>query len=194
MKRIGVLGGTFNPIHIGHLAIAQTAQEAMRLQKVIFVPSNWPPHKSAQTLAPAHHRYNMVRLAIKGNPYFGASDFEIKKEGKSYTIDSLWYFRRIFPRDTKVFFIIGGDMLPQLKNWKYIEDILKIATFIVVNRPGEFRKSHGIKIDYCSVSMPGIDISSSYIRGRIAQNKTIKYFVPESVIRYIKKHHLYRLK
>lgn len=194
MKRIGVLGGTFNPVHIGHLAIAQTAQEAMKLEKIIFVPSNWPPHKSAQSLALADHRYNMVRLAIKDNPFLSASDFEIKKEGKSYTIDTLWYFRRIFPRDTKIFFIIGGDMLSQLKNWKYIEDILKIATFIVVNRPGEFRKAQGIKVDYQSVSMPGIDISSSYIRGRIAQNKTIKYFVPESVIRYIKKHKLYRQK
>ena len=192
MRRIGVLGGTFNPIHIGHLAIAQTAQEAMKLQEVIFVPSNWPPHKSTQSLAPVHHRCNMVRLAIKGNPYLKVSDFEIKKEGKSYTIDTLWYFRRIFPRDTKLFFIIGGDMLSQLKSWRYIDDILKIATFIVVNRPGQFKKSHGMKINYHSVSMPGIDISSSYIRGRIAQNKTIKYFVPEGVIRYIKKHKLYK--
>ncbi|MFI5206325.1 MAG: nicotinate-nucleotide adenylyltransferase [Candidatus Paceibacterales bacterium] len=194
MKRIGVIGGTFNPVHIGHLAIAQTAQEAMKLQKVIFVPSNWPPHKMDSNIAPAKDRYNMVRLAIKGNPLFEISDFEIKKEGKSYTIDTLWHFRRIFPGDTELFFIIGGDTLPQLKNWKYIDDILKISTFIVVNRPGQFRKTKGIKIDYYSVSMPGIDISSSYVRGRIAQNKNTKYFVADSVLEYIRKHKLYKTK
>lgn len=192
MKRIGVLGGTFNPIHIGHLAIAQMALETMRLQKVIFVPANSPPHKNDSNIAPAKDRFQMVKLAIKGNPFLKISDFEIKKEGKSYTIDTLWHFRRIFPRDTQLFFIIGGDTLPQLKNWRYIEDILKIAIFIVVNRPGQFKKDRSMKINYFSVPMPGIDISSSYVRSRIAQGKTVKYFVPESAIGYIKKHHLYQ--
>ena len=193
MRRIGVLGGTFNPVHIGHLAIAQMAQETMHLEKVIFVPSNWPPHKKGYRIAPARDRYHMVRLAIRGNPNLKISDFEIKKEGKSYTIDTLWHFRRIFPKDTKLFFIIGGDTLPQLKNWKYIDDILKIATFIVVNRPGQFKKSKGIKIKYYSVSMPGIDISSSYVRRRIAEGKTTKYFVQDNVLAYIKKHRLYKI-
>ena len=193
MRRIGFLGGTFNPVHIGHLAIAQMAQETMRLEKIIFVPSNWPPHKKGYHIAPARDRYHMVRLAIRGNPNLKISDFEIKKEGKSYTIDTLWHFRRIFPKDTKLFFIIGGDTLPQLKNWKYIDDILKIATFIVVNRPGQFKKSKGIKIKYYSVSMPGIDISSSYVRRRIAEGKTTKYFVQDNVLAYIKKHRLYKI-
>lgn len=194
MKRIGVLGGTFNPVHIGHLAIAQMAREAVKLDKVIFVPSNWPPHKNESNIAPARDRYNMVRLAVKGNPGFETSDFEIKNEGKSYTIDTLWHFRRIFPKEAKLFFIIGGDTLSQLKNWRYIEDILKIATFIVVNRPGQFKKEKGIKVNYYSVSMPGIDISSSYVRSRIAQNKTMTYFVPDSVLKYIKKNKLYKSK
>ncbi len=193
MRHIGVLGGTFNPIHIGHLAIAQTALEAMRIEKVIFVPSNWPPHKSDTNIAPARHRYQMVKLAIKGNPALTVSDFEIKNEGKSYTIDTLWHFRRVFPRETKLFFIIGGDTLPQLKSWRYIDDILKIATFIVVNRPGQFKKDRTLKISYFSVTMPGIDISSSYVRSRVAQGKTVKYFVPESVVAYIKKNRLYQL-
>lgn len=190
MRRIGILGGTFNPIHIGHLAIAQTAREAMHLEKVIFVPSNWPPHKNAKGIAPARDRFNMVRLAVKENPHFEVSDFEIKKEGRSYTIDTMWYFKRSFSKDTQLFFIIGGDMLSQLKKWKYIDDILKIGTFIVVNRPGQFKKSSGIK--YFSVSMPGIDISSSYVRQCLTQGKTTKYFVPESVLDYIKKHGLYK--
>ena len=190
MRRIGVLGGTFNPIHIGHLAIAQTAQEKMQLEKVIFVPANIPPHKSSASVAPSKDRYNMVRLAIKNNPCFEISDFEIKKTGPSYTIDAMWYFRRIFPRDGQLFFIIGGDMLSELKHWKYIEDILKIATFIVVNRPGRFKMDK--EIHHNSVLMPGIDISSSYVRSRIAQGKTVKYFVPDNVIEYIKKRKLYR--
>ena len=192
MKRIGVLGGTFNPVHIGHLAIAQTAQEAMKLDKVIFVPSNWPPHKNASNIAPARERYNMVHLAIRGNMNFEISDFEIKREGKSYTIDTLWHFCRLFQKNTRFFFIIGGDTLPQLKSWRYIDDILKIATFIVVNRPGQFKKTEGIH--YHSVSMAGIDISSSYVRGRLAQGKTTKYFVPDQVLAYIKKHKLYGCK
>src|SRR3989338_5023477 len=96
MRRIGVLGGTFNPVHIGHLAMAQTAQEAVGLEKVIFVPSNWPPHKNINHVAPSKDRYHMVQLAIQGNPFFEISDFEIKKSVKSYTIDTMRYFRRAF--------------------------------------------------------------------------------------------------
>ena len=192
MERIGVLGGTFNPIHLGHLAIAHMAQESLRLKKVIFVPAHLPPHKNSSRIASTRHRFNMVKLAIQGNPRFEISDFEIKKPGKSYTIDTLWHFRDIFPKPTQLFFIVGGDTLPQLKNWRYINDILKIATFIVVNRPGQFKRSRGIKIRHHSVSMPGIDLSSSYIRQRAALGKSIKYFVPEGVIRYIQHHQLYQ--
>ncbi len=192
MKRIGVLGGTFNPIHVGHLAIAQMAQDKMCLDKVIFVPANLPPHKQTDDIVSSQDRYHMVKLAIQKNPHFDISDFEIKRQGKSYTIDTMHYFRQKFPRQTKLFFIIGGDMLSQLKNWKYIKDILKISHFIAVNRPGRFKKN--TPIEYHSVVMPGIDISSSYVRQRIAQGKTVKYFVPESVIAYIRRHKLYKTK
>ncbi len=190
MHRIGVLGGTFNPIHIGHLAIAQTAKEAADLEKVIFVPSNWPPHKNINHVAPAKNRYQMVKLAIKGCPGFELSDFEIKNAGRSFTVETMRYFRKLFPAQTKLYFIIGGDMLSQLKNWKYIADILEIATFIVVNRPGEFKQVK--KIPYVSVTMPGIDISSSYIRQKIKEGKTTKFFVPEAVLRYINQKKLYQ--
>lgn len=193
MRRVGLFGGTFNPIHVGHLAVAQMAQEAMKLDKIIFIPSNWPPHKHADVLAPARHRYNMVRLAIANNPAFEISDYEICKEGKSYTIDTLRDFRRIYPKETRLFFIIGGDTLPQLKTWKYIDSILTMATFIVVNRPGQFKKSTGIKkIKYYAVSMQGIDISSSYIRRRIRTGKTVRYYVFDQVLRYIQKCKLYQ--
>lgn len=190
MKRIGILGGTFNPIHIGHLAIAQMAADKMHLAKVVFVPCNIPPHKNPALGASPKDRLKMVRSAIRGNPLFDVSDYEIKKPGPSYTFETLHHFRKIYKGAVRLFFVIGGDTLPQLKKWRYIGDILKIATFIVVNRPGRFRKTSDIT--HHSVSMPGIDISSSYVRQCIAQRKTIKYFVPEPVARYIEQYKLYQ--
>ncbi len=190
MKRIGFLGGTFNPVHIGHLAIAQMAKEAQGLDKVIFVPSNWPPHKHSSILIASSHRYRMVKLAIGRNPAFGLSDYEIKKKGPSYTIDTLRHFRKKYPRETKMFFIIGGDLLSQLKEWKFIHEILKIAQFIAVNRPSQKTRKTGVP--YISVAMPGIDISSSYLRARIRRRRTVKYFVADQVIGYIEKHKLYQ--
>ena len=192
MKRIGILGGTFNPPHIGHLAIAQMAKEKMCLDKVIFVPSNLPPHKSADGVAAPKHRLAMTRLSVAKNSSLTVSEFEIKKKGKSYSVDTMRYFRKKFSRKVELFFIIGGDALSQLEKWKYIKDLVKITTFIVVNRPGRFKKKTWIK--HNSVSMPGIDISSSYVRQRIAQGKTVKYFVPDNVIRYIKRNKLYAKK
>ena len=188
-KRIGVLGGTFNPIHVGHLAIAQMALERMHLSKVIFVPTHIPPHKNRKIVAGAKHRFRMVDLAIENNPRFEISDFEIIKKGKSYTIDTMQYFREIYSESARLFFIIGEDTLSQLPRWRYIDDISKIADFIVVNRPGHTKKSTDIK--HCSVIMPGIDISSSYVRLRITEKRTVRYFVPDKVIDYIKQNKLY---
>lgn len=192
MQRIGILGGTFNPVHVGHLAIAQMAQERMHLTKVVFVPSYIPPHKNPKVVASAKDRFNMVKLAIADNPDFEISDFEIKKEGKSYTVDTMKYFYQKYPQDAKLYFIIGGDTLADLTNWRYIDDIFKIAEFIVVNRPGYVKKAEDLK--HHSVIMPGIDISSSYVRFRLFQNKTIRYFVPDQVLTYIKENGLYHEK
>jgi nicotinate-nucleotide adenylyltransferase len=188
MERIGVLGGTFNPIHVGHLAIAQMALERMHLTRVIFMPAYMPPHKNLHAVAGAKHRYHMVRLAIEGNASFEISDFEIAKKGKSYTIDTMTYLRKEYP-GAKLYFIIGGDTLSQLPSWRYIDEIQKIAEFIVVNRPGCVKKGQDIK--HHSVIMPGIDISSSYVRMRLFQRRTIRYFVPDNVLHYIKENHLY---
>ncbi len=190
MDRIGVLGGTFNPIHVGHLAMAQMALERMHLTKVVFVPAYIPPHKNPGVVAGAKHRYQMVKLAIDGNASFEISDFEMNKQDKSYTIDTMNYFFEFYPRDTKLYFIIGGDTLGHLRSWRYIDDILKIAEFIVVNRPGCVKKSNDVK--HHSVIMPGIDISSSYVRLRLLQDKTIRYFVPDKVLDYISQHQLYQ--
>lgn len=191
MKRIGFFGGTFNPIHMGHLAIAQMAQERFKLDKVIFIPSHQPPHKNIAPLASAKDRYKMVRLATAGNEYFEVSDVETKRVGKSYTVDTLRHFREIYPANVKFFFIIGGDSLGTLAQWKNIDEILKLATFIVVNRPGY---SDIKNIKHLTVTKPGIDISSSYLRERINSGASVRYLVPEAIYHYIIKHGLYKTK
>ena len=135
-ERIGILGGTFDPVHIGHMAIAQKALEKCRLDKVIFVPSALPPHKKMPRLASAWDRYRMVALAAQGNPRFEVSDYEVQKGGKSYSIDTVCHFRAQYPAETKLFFIIGEDNVDTLETWKEIDRIIEIVTFIVVNRPG----------------------------------------------------------
>jgi nicotinate-nucleotide adenylyltransferase len=190
MKRIGILGGTFNPLHIGHLAIAEVAQEKMDLDKVIFVPSSKPPHKRITHLATAKERLEMVRLSIKNNPKFDVSDYEVKKGGKSYTVDTAQYFRKKFGDDVKLFFIVGGDAASQLHTWRNVDEIRQYVSFVVVNRPGHDDCTP--EIPHHSITMPGLDIASSYIRRRIVQGKSIKYLVPEEVFRYIEKHNLFQ--
>jgi len=189
MKRIAIFGGTFNPIHTGHLVMAELSRERYHLDEVIFVPSCLPPHKTITNLATPRDRFAMAKKAVRGNPFFRISDYEIKKRGKSYTIDTVTYFRDKY-KGAQLFFIIGADSYKQLSSWKDINEILKDVTFIVVNRPG-YRGQKG-RIRHLSVTMPGLDISSSYIRGRLKQGKSIKYLVPDSIIRYIEEQKLYR--
>lgn len=189
MKRVGILGGTFNPIHIGHLSIAHVAYEKLQLDKVVLVPSYLPPHKTSKNVISAHHRYQLVVQAIEGNPSFEVSDFEIKKEGKSYSIDTVRYLRDQYPKGTKLYFIIGYDSLATLDTWKDIDEILKIVTFVVVNRPGFGKIQSSIKTRV--ITMPGIDVSSSYVRRCLSSGHPAKYFLPEKVLTYINEHRLY---
>ncbi|HBR14617.1 MAG TPA: nicotinic acid mononucleotide adenylyltransferase [Candidatus Omnitrophica bacterium] len=190
MKRIGIFGGTFNPIHTGHLFAAQMAQEILKLNKVIFVPSNLPPHKVGKNVIPSSFRYEMVRLAIEDNSSFEVSDFESKKNGKSYSIDTVRYLCNQLPRGTKIFFIIGRDGLATLHKWKQVNEILKLATFVAINRPGYGRIKERIKAR--TIGIPGLEISSSQLRQRIAKGRTVKYLLPERVIQYIEKQGLYK--
>lgn len=189
MKRIGILGGTFNPLHIGHLAMAEAAQDRMGLERVIFVPCAEPPHKRLTRLAPAKDRLEMIRLSIKKDPGFEVSDFEVKKGGKSYSIDTVRYFHEKFGDKAELFFIVGGDSAAYLRSWKQIDELLEIVSFVVINRPGH--DDCAADVPHHSVVMPGIDIASSYIRRRIHQGKSIKYLVPEEVFRYIEGHKIY---
>ncbi len=189
MKRIAILGGTFNPIHVGHLTIAEMVREEFGLDKVIFVPCDLPPHKNSKGVITARERLQMIRLAIKDNPYFEASDFEIKRGGKSYSIDTVRFFKDQYPKGTKIFFIIGGDHLATLHTWKRIEEVIRIVSFVAVYRPGFQEKESKIRVK--SIVIPGVHTSSSHIRERIRRGKSVKYLVPENVIRYIEKKNIY---
>ena len=190
MKRIGLLGGTFNPVHIAHLTMAQTVAEKLGLDKVIFVPAHFPPHKKSTTLTSAEDRFKMVQLAIKSNPQFEISDFEIKRGGKSYTIDTVKHFKKIYPRQTKFFFILGEDSYSHLPEWKSIDQLKKLTAFAVVNR--DFSKKKKNRIPCYFIDMPTLEISSSDLRKRIAQGRSVKYLIPGRVLKYIQGHKLYQ--
>lgn len=191
MKRVGIFGGTFNPIHYGHLIAAQTVGVALKLDETVFVPCAHPPHKTERELAPAVDRLAMIRLAIHNNPFFAVSDYEIKKGGKSYSIDTAKYFRTLYPKRTKFFFIVGADAAECLPSWRNIEQLIKMVTFVAVNRPGyKPQVRHSVK--HKSMEIPGMEISSSFIRHSLHMGKSIRYLTHEKVVEYIYRKKLYK--
>ena len=187
--KIGILGGTFNPIHIGHLILAEEVREKLKLDKVIFVPTSLAPHKDNSDIAPAHARLAMITLAIKGNRYFLASDIEIKRDGCSYTIDTMKEFKKLYPQD-ELYFIIGSDLLKYLDDWKDLQEIIKMVRFIVATRPGyplEEIPSH-----ISTIPIRAVDISGFEIRKAIKEKKSFRYLVPEAVFKYIAGKKLYK--
>lgn len=183
MKRIGLFGGTFDPIHIGHLLMARSALEQMNLERVVFIPSFLPPHKKTETFFSSTDRLTMVKLAVKGIREFVVSDFEVKKGGKSYSIDTVKHFSHIFD-GAKLFFIVGGDAVHHLDTWKDIQTLKKLCSFVSVNRPGYPRGQK--KLEYHAVTMNGIELSSTEIRKRILMKKSVEFLVPDRVLKYIK--------
>lgn len=191
--RIGVFGGTFNPPHTGHLIVAETARESLNLDKVLFIPSSIPPHKTFQSLVDAERRMAMVKLAISGNPHFEVSDIELRRDGKSYTVDTLRMLTTLYPR-SQLFLLIGIDNLLELHTWKEPEEIFALCEVVAINRPG-FSLS-AVRKDYLRrvtlLRSPNIDISSSEIRRKARAGKSIRYLVPPAVEAYILKHGAYR--
>jgi len=186
--RLGLLGGSFNPIHHGHLISATRAAEAVGLDRVLFIPAALSPLKNGDGLASARDRWAMLRLALKGNPLFEASDVELRRGGVSYTVDTL----RELKRRTKasLFWILGADAARLLPRWKSIEEVRRLATFIIVSRPGDPapRKAPQDRL----VKAPLLEISSSEIRERVRKGLDIRYLAPEAVVRYIDRKGLYR--
>ncbi len=200
--RVGILGGTFNPLHIGHLILAQSALESFELSSVLFIPCATPAHKSSRALLPGKHRLAMVERAIGWNPFFESSDMELQRPGVSYAVDTVAALTRQRPQ-ASFFFIIGADTLRELHKWHNIYDLLALCRFITFARPGnglDTIKPADLKLDppwperLLKDVMVGrhLEISSSDIRYRIAEGLSIRYLVPPEVEMYIAEHRLYR--
>ena len=187
--KIGILGGTFNPIHIGHLILAEEAREKLGLDKVIFVPTFLPPHKVTSDIAPASDRLTMIKLAIRSNKYLIVSDSEIKRNGRSYTIDTIKEFKEKFGSDD-LYFIIGSDLLKYLEEWKDLNEIIKMVKFIAATRPGYPLERIPSYIN--TLPIRAVDISAFEIRECVKENKSFRYLLPERVFDYIKKRGLYK--
>ena len=212
-KRIGLFGGTFNPIHWGHLRSAEEIREKFDLSQVIFIPVHIPPHKKADVLS-SHYRYAMVNLAIKGNSFFDVSDIELKRSGKSYSFETISQFHRLFDNNLEIFFIMGVDAFQDIHTWYDYPHFFSACNFIIMNRPGHdnldiehllphditsdfecqtqnnrFVHKSGHMVYFCTITL--LEISSTTIRSYIREGKSIKYLVPAAVEHYMREHHLY---
>lgn len=186
MKKVGILGGAFNPPHIGHLLIAEHVREHLLLDEIWFVPTFISPHKESVHI-PVKHRLAMLDRAIEDNEHFLIHKIEIERKGISYTIDTIKAFKEKYPK-VNFYFIIGADMVEYLPKWKQIDQLIELVTFVGVRRLDyQLQTPYPIKI----VDIPLINLSSSYIRQRIKKNQSIKYLVTKSVEKYIKEHNLY---
>ena len=185
--RLGIFGGTFNPIHWGHLVLAESAREQLRLDRVLFVPASQPPHKTARGVLPGSVRLKLVQLAIQDNPAFAASEIELQRGGVSYSIETVRILKRKWPT-TKLFLLIGEDMLAV--RWLAWDELKRLCTIAVVPRPGSHPSRRERSLT--TLHMPPIDISSSQIRARLHAGRSIRYLVPRTVERYLHQHSLYQ--
>ena len=186
------MGGTFDPIHHGHLVAASEAAHRFGLDEVLFVPTGTQPFKTERKVAPAEHRYLMTVIATASNPQFSVSRIEIDREGTTYTIDTLRELRAQRPED-ELFFITGADALSQILSWKDAAGLFDLAHFIGVTRPGHVLQDTGLPQEDVSLQeVPAMAISSTDCRDRVANNKPVWYLVPDGVVQYINKYRLYR--
>lgn len=198
-RRLGVLGGTFDPIHNGHLAIAEECRVALRLDLVLFLPAGDPPHKRGQRITPAAHRQAMVELAIASNPGFRLSRVDLDRPGLSFTVDSLERLRAHWGAEVELWFIVGADSLADIMTWRQPDRLIELARLAATNRPGAPPPDPSAlepllpgatkRIDV--VEVPGLEISGSDLRRRAAHGRPIRYQVPDDVGRYITEHALY---
>jgi nicotinate-nucleotide adenylyltransferase len=198
-QRLGIMGGTFDPIHNGHLMIAEAATKALHLDRVLFIPDYIPPHKAAGT-TPGGDRLAMTILAVAYNPLFLPSDMELRRKGPSYTYDTMRILYRRWHRFYDLFFIIGGDSAEQLATWYRIRETMKFCTFAAVGRPGyavhrdevtKYLARRGLK-KFIWVDAGEMDISSTEIRKRLAAGQSVDGMMPKAVVDYIRQRDLYR--
>lgn len=198
---IGVFGGTFDPVHLGHLILAEQCREQARLDRVLFIPAARPPHKLEKPLTPFHHRVEMLSLAVAGNPAFAVDELEKDRPGPSYTADTLEELRRRFP-DAGLTLLIGSDCLPDLAYWRDPSRIAALADLLIMARPGwpvadldALRASLHLTAELQLrqvVQAPMLDVSSRDLRARAAEGRSLRYLVPRAVECYVLAHRLYR--
>ena len=185
------MGGTFDPIHHGHLVAASEVASSFHLDEVVFVPTGQPGQKDGTGVRPAEHRYLMTVIATASNPDFTVSRVDIDRPGKTYTIDTLRDLAREYP-DTELFFITGADALAQILSWKDSDELFELAQFIGVTRPGYELNEDGLPADRVHLQeVPAMAISSTDCRDRVAGGEPVWYLVPDGVVQYINKHRLY---
>ena len=188
--RLGIMGGTFDPIHHGHLVAASEVAAEFDLDEVVFVPTGQPWQKSDRQVSPAEHRYLMTVVATASNPRFTVSRVDIDRPGNTYTVDTLRDIRARRP-DSELFFITGADALGQILTWKDVEELWDLAHFVGVTRPGYALADLGLEDDISLMEIPAMAISSTDCRDRVARGRPVWYLVPDGVVQYINKHHLY---
>ena len=201
-RRIGILGGTFDPPHLGHLLIAETARIALQLESVLFLPAGEPWLKSGQRVTPSSRRLRMVQLAVADNPDFCVCDCEVRRSGATYTVDTLRELRAAYPDVAEFYFIVGSDVLGQFHRWKEPEAILSLCRLAVIERPGA--PANGVVMlaerfpdaiaagAVVSVAGPRVDFSASELRRILAAGQSARYQIPDAVADYISRHSLYR--
>jgi nicotinate-nucleotide adenylyltransferase len=211
--KIGLFGGTFNPVHLGHLRAAEEIREKFGLEKTIFIPAHVPPHKKDSVVS-AQHRFEMVKTALEDNPHFIVSDIELRRQGNSYSFDTIGHFSREYGPGAELFFIMGADAFREIHTWKQYPEFFSLCNFIVMSRPGSlepepeknapagfaamftfnpggphYEHRSGRRMYFCRISP--LDISSTGIRQAVREGRSVKYLVPDSVAGYILKHNLY---
>jgi nicotinate-nucleotide adenylyltransferase len=203
MSRVCLYGGSFNPIHCGHLIVARAVAEHLALQRVVLLPSLQPPHKGDRQLAGAAHRAEMVRLAISGEPLFELSDFDLARPGPSYTIETVQHFRAALGAGTELFWLIGGDSLNDLITWHRAGELVDACRIVTAHRPGwdavNWQALRSVltdaqvdRLQNDVVPAPRIEISSTEIRRRIGEGRSIRYLVPDPVLEYIHRTGVYQ--
>ena len=215
-ERAGLFGGTFDPVHFGHLRAAEEIREQLSLNKIYFIPAALPPHKESAHTTPSRHRLEMLRLAVSENPYFDICDYELEKNTTSYTVETLRHLNNVYP-DTEFYFIVGSELFREIETWKEYRELFKLSNFAVITRPGYpdegaatlplalkndfsyykekenviFYKDNNSKL----IAFPkirGLEISSTEIRRFVKAGRSVKYLAPTPVEEYILQNNIYR--